>query len=125
VILAARWPLYADTDIASVLDELKDVPRVIVMGPLPELPALPTKCVAKRQIARCDASRAAFDSSVEPIRKALRKAVAHHPNAEFVDPTDYFCNATTCPLMRDGHVMFWDNNHITASAARAFYATKP
>jgi peptidoglycan/LPS O-acetylase OafA/YrhL len=124
VILASRWIGRYDAEtqedaergVASLLDTLNG--RVIVMGPLPVMPHDPADCIAKRK--DCAMSRAEFERQAEPVRVYLRALVAAHPNATFVDPTDFFCTADTCPMQRGGIPLFWDDNHISRQAATAF-----
>ena len=30
-----------------------------------------------------------------------------------LDPNDYFCSNGKCPIIRDGHSMFKDDNHLS------------
>lgn len=48
-----------------------------------------------------------------------RKAIASFPNVSAVDMTSAVCPAGTCHAQYDGHVVFRDEVHITASFARS------
>ncbi|MBK8068238.1 MAG: hypothetical protein IPK27_11610 [Rhodanobacteraceae bacterium] len=37
-----------------------------------------------------------------------------------VDSTSFFCDDERCPVMRDGYALYWDDDHISSTAARAF-----
>jgi peptidoglycan/LPS O-acetylase OafA/YrhL len=129
VVLAEYWERYlhgarereAREGIESALAAVAPhAQRVVVMGPTPTMPYNPQKCIAKDRIAACTVSRAAFDREATPIRAYLRGLVARYPNAEYVEPVDHFCTATTCPMMKDGRSLYWDDDHISATAARNF-----
>jgi len=127
VVIAARWSRYygrdggrMQADLGSALDALSGVPRVLVMGPVPWMRYDPQKCIARGHPERCALSRAEFEANVAPIRKTLQVEVAKHPNAEYVEPADYFCTATDCPLLKNGRSLYWDDDHIAASAAAGF-----
>lgn len=54
------------------------------------------------------------------MRAFLRAEIARHPNAEYLEPADFFCTRTLCPMLKDGAPLYFDDDHITASAARGF-----
>ena len=56
----------------------------------------------------------------EPLRQVLRGLAARHPNLRVVDPTAFFCGEAECPATRDGYALFWDDDHVSSTAARAF-----
>ena len=33
---------------------------------------------------------------------------------------DFFCNAVTCPVMKDGYSLYWDEHHVSSTAAEHF-----
>ena len=45
------------------------------------------------------------------------KALAEHPEVRVVDSNDYLCNGQVCPVVRDGHSMFKDENHLSYSGS--------
>lgn len=107
-------------DLESALSALSDVPRVIVIGPVPELPGVPQRCIQTSDFNRCNLSRAEFDKRAAPVLAYMRDTIAKYPNAELLEVADFFCDETTCPMMRDGYSLYWDNDHISVSAAEAF-----
>ncbi len=113
-------------DFRSVLTALP-TQRVIVIGPLPVMPMWPEDCIASGDIARCNMARAEYDHRAAPVRAFMHAQVAAHPNVEYIEPADFFCTATVCPMLKDGYSLYYDDDHITVSAARAFaqsrYAT--
>lgn len=123
VILATRWiGLYQGDDatqaMQSALNALSGVPKVIVMGPLPIMPHLPSRCIATGH--ECEMPRAEFDRLSETARVAMREAVSAHPNTVFVEPARFFCDATDCPMVRNGQSLYADKDHISVAAAQAF-----
>jgi hypothetical protein len=129
VVLAAYWERYingkraneARNGIRSALAAVAPhVDRVILLGPTPTLPHTPQKCIAKDQIAACHQTRMDFDREALASRTMLREAASRYPNVTYLDPADYFCTPTDCPMLRGGRSLYWDANHISASAALDF-----
>ena len=56
----------------------------------------------------------------EQIWRGLRRLALRHPNSRLIDATDFFCDADVCPVVRDGYSLYWDDDHISATAARTF-----
>ncbi len=52
---------------------------------------------------------------------ALIAATAARHGAAVIDPTTWLCDGTTCPVVRDGHPLFYDAGHITVFAASAIH----
>ncbi len=143
VIIASRWPAaYPGSDddgspqrprtagtlslegLAAGLDaslsELSHVPRVLLMGPVPELRREAATCIARGQAHVCGYTRRQFEQAVAPSRRLLAALAARHPNVTLIDPAGFFCDAARCQVMRDGHSLYWDDDHVSATAARAF-----
>lgn len=129
VVLAARWAGHADspaaiaglrTRLADTLAQLGAVPSVLVLAPTPELPAPAPDCIASGRIEACVESREDFEQRAAPVRAMFRELATRFPNLTIVDPVDFFCDETRCPAMRDGLVLYWDDDHVSASAAAAF-----
>jgi peptidoglycan/LPS O-acetylase OafA/YrhL len=105
-------------DFRSVLEALPN--RVVVIGPLPMLPHWPEDCIRKGDLSLCSVSRADFERRAAPIRSFMRAEVAKHPNVTYIEPANFFCSPTLCPMTKDGYSLYYDDDHITVSAARAF-----
>lgn len=43
-----------------------------------------------------------------------RAAAADLSNVYFIDLTDRLCDVQTCPTVRDGHLVYRDDHHLTA-----------
>lgn len=129
VMLAVRWQGHADSAgaladiqsrLAETLAQLEAVPSVLVFAPTPELPAPAPECIASGRLAACVEARGHFEQRAQPVRAVLRDLQARFPNLTVVDPTGFFCDGTRCPAMRDGLVLYWDDDHVSSSAAAAF-----
>lgn len=65
---------------------------------------------------RCDSDWAnAFDSAAS---RAQDHALRDARSARLVDLTDQFCDGMTCTAIRNGHIVYRDDSHITASYAK-------
>ena len=142
VIISARWlPLFQQlppeyeppypTDAASVtalraafarsFDAISPyVRRIIVMGPLPQLRERSARCIDSGNPSACAMTRAAFDGYARGARMFIGEMAASHPNVYVVDPADFMCTRSTCPVSRWGIVLYRDDSHVSKAAARRF-----
>lgn len=125
VILASRWPApdarhFADDLIATVDALAPHVRRVVLIGPTPDLPSAVPECMSRHVLHACDLPRDVFVDRSAPIRTVLSGIAARHQNVTYVEPLDFFCTAQTCPGVRNGIALYWDDNHISSTAAAAF-----
>jgi hypothetical protein len=94
---------------------------VVVIRGTPRIPFDVPGCLSRR------AARLPFaqDCTYEPAHAFIARArraqdvAARGLNVRFVDMNDEVCASPRCETMRDGIVMFTDNNHLTASFARS------
>lgn len=121
VILAAWWPEDASLDaLASTLDALRPVRRVVILGPSPHMRDAVPVCIRHHAEALCAIPRAQFDAESAPVLAKLRVLAATYSNVEVVDVADHFCTANTCPPVKEGVPLYWDTHHVTATVARSF-----
>ena len=133
LVLAMRWPLAGAAGgpvppalgsrivgLESAVSGLGHVRRILVIGPIPLLRRSAPDCVAMGWEQACGALRSDFDASAALAWRELLALQRRHPNVELVDPADYLCGPVRCLAIRDGHGLYWDRNHVTASAARGF-----
>jgi hypothetical protein len=133
LVIALRWPMLSpevDVPPATLLTRLDGLnqalgrlgrlPRILLMGPVPELKYPAPACVSLGWETRCEIPRKRFEAATALAWRELRKLAADHPNVELIDPTNFFCGDERCLVMRDGYVLYWDDNHISSTAARAF-----
>nr|WP_290593210.1 acyltransferase family protein [Arenimonas sp. SCN 70-307] len=141
LVIAQRWPIgYSEVGAAppqlgervaalsQVLEQLGHVRRILVMGPLPDLSQPAPDCIALGWEDSCSRTAPAHRQRVARAWRELDELARRHPNVELVDPTDYFCDERRCPPARHGFALFWDSNHISASASLGFaeaYAADP
>ena len=105
----------------ATLDEVSPrVGRVLVLGPVPQLRQDVVRCLESGQVQRCILTRDEFDRRARPALAILYAAAAGHPNVTVVDPTDFFCTEIDCPAAKDGYSLYWDNNHLSSTAAHNF-----
>jgi hypothetical protein len=68
----------------------------------------------------CEVSRVDFIAQSASIRALLMSLETTHPNVTYVEPLDFFCDASVCPGSRDGMTLYWDAHHVSSTAAAAF-----
>lgn len=133
LVVAQRWPIGHSEQgqappqlrerveaLSRGLDRLGHVRRILVMGPLPDLQQSAPDCIALGWEASCSRPAPAHRLRVERAWRELEVLANRHANVELVDPTDFFCSGGTCPPVRHGFGLYWDSNHISASASRGF-----
>lgn len=133
LVIGLRWPMLKPETtqppailvtrldgLDQALERLERVPRIILMGPVPKLGFPAPACITLGWESRCEVLRKEFEAATALTWRELRKLAAKHPNLQLIDPTGYFCGDRRCPVMRDGYALYWDDNHIASTAARAF-----
>lgn len=133
LVVAQRWPIGLSDQgaapdllvdrveaLSRALKRLGHIRRIVVLGPLPTIKRPAPECIALDWMDDCSTSAAHHRARVDRAWKVIGRLRAHHPNVEFVDPTDYFCDPDKCPPVRHGFGLYWDSSHITASASRGF-----
>jgi peptidoglycan/LPS O-acetylase OafA/YrhL len=119
VILAARWTGYDSiAGLEAVMRKL-DRQELVIIGPTPTLPARVPDCIGMHDPDACSVTRASFDAAAAPARTELKR-LARKYGATYVEPVDFFCTPETCPAVRDGLPLYWDDKHVSSRAARAF-----
>lgn len=125
VILAARWPsplqnAFSD-DLTATVDQLAQrVRRVFIIGATPDMPASVPDCIRRSALNSCEQPRTIFVARSAAVRQLLQLQATRHPNVTYVEPIDFFCNDLTCPGVRENVALYWDDNHISSTAAAAF-----
>jgi hypothetical protein len=147
IVISARWPSYLwkrtlavsepqpslagdakkmaeardefQADLEATLNRLDGFGlRVLVLAPNPEMIYSPPLCIGLRRGSLCDIPRAVSDAFIGDPTAALAEVVSRHPNVRLSEMKDFFCDAEVCYAMRDGKILFIDENHISATAAR-------
>jgi peptidoglycan/LPS O-acetylase OafA/YrhL len=131
LVVTALWPYQlagnatAATDFAERMESTMRlvaprVGRIIILGPTPYLPDSAPRCIRLKKLPACTVSRQEFDGKSAAARKFLMSLTAKYRNVEYVELADFFCNATSCPVLKDGYSLYWDSNHVSSTAARKF-----
>ena len=152
VLLVARWPKYAGqrrltlrdaspdfldphdrraeaslsllkTALGKQLDLLQGLGlRVAIVQVAPEFPEEIRRCLMHAPADRCGISRQTFEAYRAPVSRAIEQAAAGRDQVRVWDPVNFFCNAEVCPPFVGRHPASYDDNHVSASAARAYGA---
>ncbi|MFY2765309.1 acyltransferase family protein [Arenimonas sp. MALMAid1274] len=133
LVIGLRWPLVEASgevipdvlqqryhEIDSALVRLRQVRRVILIGPVPLLKRSASTCLSLGWDDRCAVSRAHHDQVSSGAWQAMDALARVHPNVVLIDPTEFLCNDVVCPVARDGYSLYWDNNHVSATASAQF-----
>jgi len=81
-----------------------------------DVPACLSRRSARLPFARsCEYDRA---TSLAPEAIRAQNAAAQGLPVRFVDMNDQICSTPMCPVVRNGAVVFTDDNHLTASFSR-------
>jgi hypothetical protein len=47
------------------------------------------------------------------MRSTVLEVLQRYPQVRVIDPNDALCENGVCPIVRDGHSMFKDENHLS------------
>ncbi len=126
LILTALWPapssqpdFYAKFE-ATIQQVAPRVRKIILLGPTPFLRDSVPQCIASHDLSACAISRKQFDAQSNPIRTLLHSIAIKYKNIEYVEVGNFFCNANICPALKNGYGLYWDNAHVSSTAARKF-----
>jgi hypothetical protein len=93
--------------------------RVIVMGPVPEQRFNVPWCLGRRDTIACNVTRQEAEIHRADVLAAMSRAVAGMPSTRLLDPFDMLCAAQVCPAERGGAILYFDDDHLSATAARS------
>lgn len=86
-----------------------------------DVPACLSRKAARLPFARnCGYDRS---SALAPLAVAAQNAAARGLPVRFIDMNDVICSTSRCPVVRNGTVVFTDDNHLTASFTRSIAPT--
>ena len=113
----ARADMQASLD--AMLSSLEKIGvRVAILAPSPELIYPPLQCLALRGDSYCNVPRKINESFITDATSALSDVVSRHSNTRLIQLMDFFCDTETCYAKRNGKILYFDSNHLTATAAR-------
>lgn len=129
VVLAARWSNYFDgpeADAAGIVAlrktaeslAAKDV-RMVVVAPLPQFQTSVPRCLVRHGAMGCESRRSDNEHRRAAAMHALTNVVTVTNGAALVDFLPLFCDERSCPPMRDGEIMFYDDNHLSKAGSVA------
>jgi len=93
--------------------------RIVIVAPTYIMPRSVPQCLARHSDEQCSAVRKSIEARRHPALAALEEIAAAHPGTvRLWDPVESLCDAQLCPARRGKTVMFTDDLHLSASAAR-------
>jgi peptidoglycan/LPS O-acetylase OafA/YrhL len=112
--------------LVSTLDTIasKTKARVVIIGPVPELTVIPPECEALRRHLHLPETVCWRVPAGPPLARArpaeaeIRQALAARPNTRAAFPSQDLCDAQTCVSALDGRLIYFDDDHLSASGAR-------
>jgi peptidoglycan/LPS O-acetylase OafA/YrhL len=103
----------ADQAAGSRVIYLEDTPNPEKIGSVPD-------CLAKHtsNIQACAMSRTEPTTRLQSmIQRRTETQAAQQAGAALIDPTDWFCTATSCPPVINNMIVYADNSHLTSTYA--------
>jgi hypothetical protein len=97
---------------------------VLIIGPTPELTFTPPECLAQalhlglRQEGCFASPSGLILARLRPAEADIRKVLAQRPSVRAVFPGDDLCHGSTCASAMDGRLIYFDDDHLSASGAR-------
>lgn len=97
--------------------------RVLIIGPVPELTFTPPECLAQARHLHLNEVGCFTAPAVLPLARArpaaaeIRAALIGRPSVRAVFPTARLCSAATCVSALDGRLIYFDDDHLSASGA--------
>lgn len=91
--------------------------RIIVVGPPPEPRVHVPYCLHRFGELACRNRRADINSNRLSTLASLHRVVDAVPGAQLIDPIEALCSDNWCPGSRDGRVLYFDANHLSAAGA--------
>jgi hypothetical protein len=114
------------TGLRTILQALSGRQRVLIVGPVPEFRHAAEDCALRAKLyagsrASCAMRRADVDERGRTAMGVLQDVVGKFPDTMLIDPTDLFCDRTTCSPFGAAGVFYRDDNHLTPLGAEMFY----
>lgn len=96
--------------------------RVLLVAPVPQMPFRAPECLVRRSVSACSAPADRFREQRYPVMEVFGRLVARYPDrVRVADPAATICQGKLCSPMKNGIVLYSDDNHLTASAAERLY----
>ncbi len=95
--------------------------RVIFLHMAPELGFSPRRCVerpfANREAGRCAIPRPEVEAWQRDYRASVAAVLKDFPEVRSFDPNRLLCDDTLCHALRDGQLLYRDDDHLNAFGA--------
>ena len=92
--------------------------RSVVVAPPPEFTHSPPKCRVRLSDEDCGIARLEAEAYTSPATDAIVRVAARNPSeVTVVDMFDTFCDLETCLPVKNGSLVYSDEDHLTYSAA--------
>ena len=91
--------------------------RIIVVGPPPEPRVHVPYCLHRFGELACRTRRAEIESHHRTTLASLHRVVDAVSGAQLINPVEALCTDDWCPGSRDGRVLYFDANHLSAAGA--------
>ncbi len=73
----------------------------------------------------CDISRTHDSEKTVLLRSIVMTVMKKYPSVQVMDPNNYLCDGDVCPVIRNSHSMFKDENHLSYSGSLFLGTTMP
>lgn len=107
-----------------VKELLRRSPKVLFVIDPPELGEDPKGClfarpvsILKKPISSCSQERSKADARQAVYRELVAHIQADNPQLRVYDPIDLFCDAARCYGLRNGKLLYWDDDHMSLWAS--------
>ena len=95
--------------------------RVILVTDIPYLDSQPGACLFLNRVGTdpvCGISRARFEDQRDYL-EVLQKFESLE-NVELIDNVSLFCDERNCSILDQGHLLYWDDDHLNERGSRYF-----
>ena len=95
--------------------------RVILVADIPYLDSQPGACLFLNRVGTepvCGISRARFEDQRDYL-EVLQKFESLE-NVELIDNVSLFCDEMNCSILDQGHLLYWDDDHLNERGSRYF-----
>ncbi len=117
-----------DRTVAELRGDLGPQVRIVLVEPTPELGFRAADCYARSRMWKAPETACAGPSSAAVAarqafaRDRLAEVAARYPNVEVLPVLDRLCDADRCATLRDGEVLYFDDDHLNRAGARLVVA---
>jgi peptidoglycan/LPS O-acetylase OafA/YrhL len=128
-IISSIWGYSDDAPrlLSEMLSEFDPIrTRILLIGPVPMFPLPSLECVAlsDRFLGnrdRCETSRKSVEALNRKMVGVLKAMPQKFKNVRFIDPTNLFCDQTTCRPFKKDQVFYLDSHHLSRAGASLIF----